>query len=123
MPHRFASFSTIAIYTFVAWVIVQFIFSFALSLPRGAFIAVHYLAVILAFALIFRAYFDVHPNADAFDTTAQAILVMLIFEGIFLAFYASDPLRFLNYTDWIVPTFLTACAIYFVGKPSTANIA
>lgn len=119
MLSHFHNFPVIAIYAFVPWVIKLFVLTIAADLPRAVFIFLHFVVAILLFAFIFHFYFEVHLTASAFDTTVKSVLALVVFDAVFLGFYASEPMRYLTYIDWIVPMFLIATTIYATGKPST----
>lgn len=118
MSSNFRSFPAIAIYTFVPWAVLLFVLTIAMDLPRAFFLFLHFVGAIFVFALVFHFYFEVHPSASAFDTTAKSVFALVIFDAIFLGFFAFEPMRFLTYVDWILPTFLIATTIYAVGRSS-----
>lgn len=116
MGSRLITFVNVAVHTFVPWVVVLFLLTLLINLPRAAFISVHYIASVLIFAIAFHYFYNTHPDVPPFHTTVQSLIAFGIFEVMFLTFFSTDHGRFLNYIDWIFPTFLIATTIYAVGK-------
>lgn len=116
MLSSFRHVPTIAIYTIVPWAILVFFLTIASDLHRPIFIILHCIVVLGAFGIVFRFYFDSHPTATAFNSAVIAVLAFTTYDAIFLLSYAKDPVRFLNYVDWIFPTFLIAVTVYVVGR-------
>ena len=112
------TFFTVAIYSFVPWVAVLFVLSFVSLLPRGAFIAIHYVLTVCLFGLVFHFFYETHAKKSSFITTIFALISLFLFELIFWNFFSSDAKRYLNFVDWIFPLFLIATTVYALGKRS-----
>ncbi len=108
--------SIIAITAFIPWLITLAALGPASSLPRIAFLAVHYLLIILLFGVAFANYFKGHRKEDPFTVMGVAMLSLFVYEIVYFKFLYEGELWFLTYWDWIVPAFLIASTIYFVGK-------
>ena len=106
----------IAITAFIPWIIALAGFSAAASLPRSLFITVHYLMDVSLFAIAFIVYFRVHPKSGPFGVMAIAMASLAVFELVYFGYFYEGDLWFLTYIDWIVPAFLIASTIYWIGK-------
>lgn len=116
MPSKTVRVATVAITTFIPWLITLAALDTASSLTRPAFVAVHYVLVVLLFGVAFGIYFRDHKGVDPFTVTVIAMLCLFAYEFISIIFFSEGPRWFLTYVDWLVPAFLTASTIYWIGK-------
>lgn len=107
---------SIAIASFIPWIITLAGLSAAMGLSRPLFIAIHYFLDIALFAIAFAMYFKGHPGEDPFTVMAIAMVCLFVFELAFFAFFYDGDYWFLSYVDWIIPAFLIASTIYWIGK-------
>ncbi|MBI4257134.1 hypothetical protein HY626_03720 [Candidatus Uhrbacteria bacterium] len=108
--------ATVAITAFIAWLITLAALGATASLPRVAFIVVHYVLVILLFGVAFGIYYKDHKAVDPFTVTVIAMVCLFAYEFLFLVFLFEGSRWFLTYVDWLVPSFLIASTIYWTGK-------
>ncbi|MFB6181763.1 MAG: hypothetical protein ABEJ24_02600 [Candidatus Magasanikbacteria bacterium] len=110
------------IHSLIAWfgLAVYFVFTKdfgqASGLPKLAFVLGHYLAVIILFSGVYYFYFNYFGYFSTFATMAIAVVSVFIIELVVFNFFYSGELWFLNFVDYIVPVFLAASSVYFVGK-------
>ncbi|MDG1949709.1 MAG: hypothetical protein P8J32_02700 [bacterium] len=107
---------TVAITTFIPWLITLAALGASLGLPRPLFIFLHYTLDVLLFGVAFSIYYRGHPGVDPFTVTLIAMASLLIYEIFYLSFIYKGELWFLTYLDWIVPAFLIATTVYILGK-------
>lgn len=113
----FTTTSFIALHVFIAWVLVEVFVNNAHRLARKQYIFLHYASIIFAFAGVFFLYFQFFSkDQSVFFVTATAMSVLFLIELIVFGLLYSEERWFLNYVDWIIPMFLVASTIYFVGK-------
>jgi hypothetical protein len=108
--------AVIAITTFIPWLITLASMGPAHSLPRLLFLAVYYALSVLLFGVAFANYFKGHQKEDPFVVMGVAMMSIFFFEIVYFKFLYVGDLWFLTYLDWVVPVFLIASTIYFVGK-------
>jgi hypothetical protein len=101
---------------FVPWFIKITLLFKITEFPRSLLVAAHWLMVVLFFGVTFSWYFQRHPKAEPFIVTIIAMVSLAVFEYIYFSYFYTGDLWFLTYADWIVPAFLIASTIYFVGK-------
>ncbi len=104
-----------ALFSFVSWLTILTSFSFLKDAPRAWFVAIHYTLNIAVFSLFFGIHFKFFPSFSPFATMATAMTSLIVFEAIYWGYFYKGELWFLNFTDWILPAFLIASTIYFVG--------
>ncbi|MFB6181766.1 MAG: hypothetical protein ABEJ24_02615 [Candidatus Magasanikbacteria bacterium] len=109
--HSFAAWSGLAVYFLLARGFGQ-----ASGLPRLAFVLGHYLLIIILFSGVYYFYFNYFGYFSTFATMAIALVSVFVVELIVFNFFYSGELWFLNFADYIVPVFLAAGSVYFVGK-------
>ena len=107
--------ATVAITTFIPWLITLAAFDVSRSLARPAFVGVHYLLVVLLYGVAFGIYFRDRKEVDPFTVTAIAMLCLFAYEFIYIAFFSQGSGWFLTYIDWLVPAFLIASTVYWTG--------
>lgn len=107
--------ATVAITSFIPWLITLAALGAASSLPRLAFIVIHYLIVALLFGVAFGIYYKEHKGVDPFVVTVTALLCLFVYEFIYITLFSDGSRWFLTYTDWLVPVFLIASTIYWTG--------
>jgi len=107
---------TVAFFAFFGWLPVLLSLTLIRDMPRPFFVLIHYLADIVVFAGVFAAYHRHIGHFSAFGTMAIAMLSLFAIEFVYWKFFYSGELWFLNFVDWIVPAFLVASTIYFVGR-------
>lgn len=108
--------ATVAITTFIPWLIILAALGTAGSLARPAFVAVHYALVVLLYGVAFGIYFRDHKGVDPFTVTVIAMLCLFAYEFIYVTFFSEGPRWFLTYVDWLAPVFLIASTVYWTGK-------
>lgn len=108
--------ATVAITSFIPWLITLAAFGAMADLPRFAFVAIHYVLIVLLFGVAFAIYFRERKGVDPFTVTVIALLCLMAFEMVYVGFFSPRPRWFLTYTDWFVPAFLIASTIYWIGK-------
>ncbi len=116
MQARMITFLTVFLYAFVAWIVVVFLLSFLINLPRPAFVSLHYVSDLVLFGVVFRSYYEAHPRANPFETTALTMVSLFILEAILFGVIIPDLGHLLNFVDWIFPAFLIATTVYIFGK-------
>ncbi len=108
------------LHTMVAWVGVELYINSFYSLPRTAYILLHYLVVFGIFVVVFGAHAKFFPSFSPFVITAIVFACILAIEFVVFRFVYSGELWFFNYLDWIFPLFLLSSAVYlaeYVVKP------
>lgn len=108
--------ATIAITSFIPWIITLAALGATASWPRLLFVLIHYTLNVLLFGVAFSLYFRGHPGVDPFTVTLIAMASLVVYEVIYFGFIYKGELWFLTYVDWILPAFLIASTIYFLGK-------
>ena len=110
------------IHSFFAWIGLAVYFVLAQDMGQGSgverlvFVILHYLAVVVLFAIAYYIYFKNFGYFSSFTTMAIAVVSVFILELIVFNFFYSGELWFLNFVDYIVPVFLAASSVYFVGE-------
>lgn len=113
--HKAAAVLTVTIFAFFGWLPILLSLALIRDLPRPLFVLIHYLLDILVFAGVFAAYHRHVGLFSPFATMAIAMLSLFAIEFVYWKFLYSGELWFLNFVDWIVPAFLVASTIYFIG--------
>ena len=116
MRHQTVRLVTVAITTFIPWLISLAALGAASMLPRVAFIIVHGVLVVLLFGVAFSLYYKERKGVDPFTVTVIGMLCLLVYEAFYLFSLSEEPHKFLTYVDWFVPAFLIASTIYWTGK-------
>jgi len=106
---------TVAVFAFFGWLPILMALGLLRDLPRLLFVLTHYALDVLVFAGVFAAYYRNVGHFSPFATMAIAMLSLFAIEFIYWRFLYTGELWFLNFVDWIVPAFLVASTIYFVG--------
>jgi hypothetical protein len=109
--HSLLAWSGLAVYFLLARGLGQ-----ASGLPRLAFILGHYLLVVIFFSGVYYFYFSYFDYFSAFTTMVIALISVFVVELVVFNFFYTGKLWFLNFVDYIVPVFLAAGSVYFVGK-------
>lgn len=107
--------ATVAITTFIPWLIALAALGAMAGLPRPAFVAIHYTLIVLLFGVAFAIYFRERKGVDPFTVMVIAMLCLIVFEIIYTGFLFEGPRWFLTYADWFVPAFLIASTVYWTG--------
>lgn len=107
--------ATVAITTFIPWLITLAALGVSSSLERPAFVVVHYVLVVLLFGVAFGIYFRDRKGVDSFTVTVIAMLCLFAYEVIYVTFFFEGSRWFLTYVDWLVPAFLIASTVYWTG--------
>jgi hypothetical protein len=115
MMQRIVAALTVAVFAFFGWLPILLSLGLIRDLPRLLFVLGHYLLDILVFGGVFAAYYRNVGHFSPFATMAIAMLSLFAIEFIYWKFLYTGELWFLNFVDWIVPAFLVASTIYFVG--------
>ncbi len=105
----------VCFHTLIAWVLVEIFVNLSHRLKRYVFIISHYLFVAFAFTSTFFLYNTFFVTFTAFTTMAIAMLFVFFLEILVFKYMYSGDRWFLNYVDWIVPIFIAASSIYFIG--------
>lgn len=111
----FGSALIIGMHALLAWILIEIFVNHAHGLSRRAYIALHYVVVVMAFAILFLFYhwiFDV--GASPFFVTVVGMGFIFLFEFVVFRFFYIGERWFLNFVDWIVPAFLATTTIYAV---------
>lgn len=116
MDPRATQWITVSITAFIPWLISLAALGASSMLPRPLFVIIHYTLVILLFGVAFAWYYAGHKGEDPFSVMGIAILSLLVYEVVYFIFIYEGTLWFLTWVDWIVPLFLIASTIYWVGK-------
>lgn len=116
MRAKTVRFATVAITAFIPWLITLAALGAMADLPRFAFVAIHYVLIVLLFGVAFAIYFRGHNGVDPFTVTIIAMLCLLVFEITYAGLLFEGLLWYLTYVDWFVPAFLIASTIYAAGK-------
>ncbi len=109
--HSFVAWSGLAAYFLLARELGQ-----ASGTSRVVFVLLHYLAVVVSFGLVYFVFFRYFSYFNPFTTMAVGILSVFLIELVVFSYFYQGELWFLNFVDYIVPVFLAASTIYFVGK-------
>lgn len=107
--------ATVAIATFVPWLIILAALGAAASFPPFWYVLVHYLLVLLLFGVSFAIYFKGHPGVRPFTVMAIAMLCLLSFELAYAVLFPGAAHVPWDYIHWFVPLFLAATVVYGVG--------
>lgn len=108
--------ATVAITTFIPWLITLAALGVSGSLARPAFVAIHYLLVVLLYGVAFGIYFRDRNGVDPFTVTMIAMLCLFVYEFVYVTFIFEGSRWFLTYVDWLIPAFLITSTIYWTGK-------
>ncbi len=111
-----SSFLLIGVHTLIAWVLVEVFVNTGHKLKRTTYLGLHYLVLVMAFMLVFWVYFAFFNTTPVFWTTLTACGFILALEWIVFRYLYSGDRWFLNWCDWILPMFIVASSIYFVGS-------
>ena len=112
----FASIILIGVHSLIAWILVEVFVNTSHRLKRPAYMAFHYLVVMVSFSLVFWLYFKFFGSTSpVFWTTITACAYILILEWVVFRYLYSGDRWFLNWSDWILPVFLAASSIYLMG--------
>lgn len=109
--HSFFAWAGLAVYFILAQDMGQ-----SNGIERIIFVILHYLAVVILFVIAYYIYFKNFGYFSSFTTMAIAVVSVFILELIVFNFFYSGELWFLNFVDYIVPVFLAASTVYFVGE-------
>ena len=107
---------SVAIATFIPWLISVASLGAIAMLPHSLFVLVYYTLVVLLFGVGFGFYFYGHKGADPFTVMGTAIVSLLFFDAVYFGYLYEGDLWFLTYIDWFFPLFLIASTIYWIGK-------
>lgn len=116
MTHRSVRIFSLLIAAFIPWLITLAAMDTGMMLPRPLFVILHYALVVLLFGVSFAMYYKFYKDAQPFIIMTIAMVSVFVFEVVYLGFFHTGEIWFLNYIDWIVPMFFIASTIYFVGK-------
>lgn len=105
----------VSLFSFLGWIITLFIIALLKDIPRIAFVIVHYLINIIIFGSIFALYFKYLNHYSPFMIMAIAMITIFILEFVYFKFIYTSDIWFLNFLDWILPAFILASTIYFIG--------
>lgn len=108
--------ATVAITTFIPWLITLAALGTAGSLVRPVFVTVQYVLVVLLYGVAFGIYFRDRKEVDPFTVTIIAMLCLFVYEFMYIVFFYEGSRWFLTYVDWLVPAFLIASTVYWTGK-------
>jgi len=108
--------ATVAITTFIPWLITLAALGATTTLSRPLFILVHYVLVVLLFGVAFSFYYKGRKGVDPFTVTIIAILCLFVYEIVYGGFLYEGSRGLLTYLDWLVPVFLIASTVYGTGK-------
>ncbi len=112
-----AIFLIIALHTFAAWFVIEMFVNMCHRLPRRTYVLIHYSVILLTFGVIFSVFFRYFAGeVGVFAVTLITMSLVLFYELVVFRYLYSGERWFLNWSDWIVPMFLAATAVYFVGK-------
>lgn len=85
------------------------------DIPRIWFIIANQLISIAVVAPIFALYYKYFAHFSPFVTMAIAMISLFLVDFIWWKFIYTGKQSYLNFLDWILPAFLVASTIYFVG--------
>lgn len=105
----------IGMHATLAWVLIEFFVNKAHTLKRSTYIVLHYAVIVAVFSIIFGFYYSYAPERDQFWTTSIGMTFVLAFEFVIFRYLYSGERWFLNWIDWILPMFVAASSIYFIG--------
>jgi len=108
--------ASVAITTFISWLIITAAIGVTASWPHPLFILVHYALVVLVYGVSFGLYYWGHKGEDPFVVMGISVLSFFVFEIIYGVFLYDGSCWFLNYLDWFVPLFLMSSTTYWVGR-------
>lgn len=108
-------FFSVAIASFIPWLLILSALGAAMDFSRLSFILLHYTLVVLLFGIAFCIYFRGHKGEDAFTVTSIAVGFVILYEIVYIAFLYEGERWFLTYFDWFVPMFLIASTVYWTG--------
>ena len=108
--------ATVAITTFIPWLITLAALGATTTLPRPLFVLIHYILIVLLFGVAFSLYYKDRKGVDPFSVMVIAILCLFAYEMVYVGFLYEGPRWFLTYLDWLVPVFLIASTVYWTGK-------
>ena len=112
---RVTSALAVSVFSLIAWVPILLVLSWIRNLPRPWFVLLHYVLDILLFGVVFAVYYRYFGSFSPFATTAIAMVSLFVIEFVFWGLFYHGELWFLNWVDWIVPAFLVASTVYWVG--------
>ncbi len=116
MESRTVHIVSVAITTFIPWLISVAALGAVSQLPYLLFVLVHFALIVLLFGVAFGFYFKEHKMIDPFTVMVMAISSFLVFDAVYFGFIYEGELWFLTYFDWFFPLFLISSTIYGVGK-------
>ncbi len=107
---------TVIIHTIVAWVLIEVFVNNAHRLKRASYVFWHYTSVVAAFSIVFFSYYKYFNHFDVFKVTMITLVTLLVLELIIFRYLYSGDRWFLNYTDWILPMFLSVSTVYLLSQ-------
>ncbi len=102
-------------FSFSGWAVILMSLALVRDIPRIGFLLVHYVLNVLVFSILFGIYFKFLHHVSPFATMAIAMVSLFVIEFVYWRFFYTGELWFLTFLDWILPAFLVASTIYFVG--------
>ncbi|MEK7139684.1 MAG: hypothetical protein AAB817_03230 [Patescibacteria group bacterium] len=103
-------------WTLTSWVVLWWLLAYAQTLPRLAFVLVHYGLIILVFGSLFLLYYHTLDHFAAWETAALAVISVVVIQFIFQTFFYQGTGEWLTVADWLIPTVITAGVVYSVRE-------
>ncbi|NQV89636.1 MAG: hypothetical protein HQ488_04910 [Parcubacteria group bacterium] len=116
----FSTVILIALHTFLAWILIESFVNLSHKLARSTYVLTHYAVVVGTFSTLFAVYFRYFSDGvSVFWVVVTSLTFLLFYELVVFRYLYSGERWFLNWTDWIVPVFLSMTTIYSVGRLMT----
>lgn len=103
-------------FALVGWLTVLFVDIQLVSLQGVLPVLAHLLLPVLLFVMLFRFFFRRFHTVDVFEVTIATTMWLFLFEGLFYFLVGpSLPVAQYTYVGWILPLFVVATTVYWVG--------
>lgn len=108
---------SISVYTFISWVATTgYLLYFNNKVDKLKFIGGYYIWHIVANIVVFYLFYKVNNRSlSPFAVTGVSMMAYFFVYYFVYKFLYRGELWFLNYADFIIPVFIMATVIYFLG--------
>jgi hypothetical protein len=108
----------VALHAFLSFFFTNFIFFYTQSkFTKSVSMIINYAAMFIINSLIYYMYFKTNHNRSmsAFSVMASSMIFYFVFQTLIYKFLYKGSLDFLNFEEYLVPTFIMASVIFLIG--------
>lgn len=116
MPNFIKLLLPILMFCILAQLIAFPILALAKGYAKVWYVLINYSIHLIIPTVLFYVYFKYFDHLSPFGTMAVAMLIFFALDFVIFKYFYKGELWFLNFIDYILPAFLIASTIYFVGK-------